>query len=352
MKILPTWSIRLCIGAVIALSIGQQAFAQKWDGPTSGPVKQAGKKVLFISQDFKNGGISAAYRGFFAATQELGWDISIEDGKSDVETIRAAFVAAIRSRQDAIVLGGFQVEGLEDAIALAKQSKIILAGWHAAAEPGPTKELFINIATKSSEVAKMAAEYAIHNGKENVGVIIFNDSRFAVANAKTKHMKEIIEQCKTCKVLSVENLPISNAKTEIPSAVVRLDKTYGKAWTHTLAINDVYFDAMNVPLVSIGRLDIKNVSAGDGSNLALSRIRGGRSQQIATVAEPTNMQGWQLADELNRAFAGNAPSGYITKPIVVTTQLLQQLGTREIDSGIPYKEAYRAIWQVNPVVKH
>jgi ribose transport system substrate-binding protein len=333
--------------AIIAMSLfmGQHVFAGEWDGPTIGPVKQTEKKVLFISQDFRNGGISTAYRGFSSAAEELGWDCSVIDGKSDLKIIRAAFIEAIRSHQNAIVLGGFQADEFEDVIALAKKEKIILAGWHAAAEPGPTKDLFINIGTASSEVARIAAEYAIQSGNGKVGAIIFNDNRFSVANAKTQRMKEIIERCRGCKVLSVENMLISDAGTAIPAAVMRLDKTYGKAWTHTLAINDVYFDAMNFPLASIGRLDIKNISAGDGSNIALNRIRGGLSQQIATVAEPTNIQGWQLADELNRAFAGAPPSGYVTKPILVTTHLLKQIGTAAIDSEIPYRKAYRTIWQ-------
>ena len=338
---------------VMTSSMGQQAFAAKiWDGPTSGPAGQAGKKVVYISQDLKNGGISANYRGFYSAAEELGWELTLINGNSDGETIRAAFAAAIRSHQDAIVLGGFQVdESLADLVDSARRSNIVLVGWHAAADPGPTKDLFINVATESAEVAKIAAEYVIQSGTGNVGVIIFNDNRFAVANAKTKRMKEIIEQCKRCRVLSVENILISNASKEIPIVVPLLNKTYGHAWTHTLAINDVYFDAMNFPLISIGRDDIQNISAGDGSNIALGRIRSGKSQQIATVAEPTGLQGWQLADELNRAFAGVPPSGYVSKPVLVTTQLLRQIGSASLDFEIPYREAYSAIWQRKSIKK-
>ena len=338
----------LLFGALVAsapCSAQQALSAKQWDGPTEGPRGQAAKKVTFISQDFKNGGISAAYRGFYVAVEELGWEVRLVDGKGDAATIRAGFAAAIASHQDAIVLGGFQIDqAFADLVDLARQSKIVLAGWHAAAEPGPTKDLFINIATSSAAVAKIAAEYAIESSKGNIGVVIFNDSRFAVANAKTGYMKAVIERCERCKVLSIEDMLISNANNEIPLAVPRLNRLHGKAWTHTLAINDVYFDAMNVPLVSIGRNDIKNISAGDGSNVALSRIKSGHSQQIATVAEPMNLQGWQLADELNRAFAGQAPSGYASKPLLITTRLLKQLNGAGIDSGIPYKAAYSAIW--------
>jgi ribose transport system substrate-binding protein len=252
---------------------------------------------------------------------------------------------AVRSHQDAIIAGGFDVNEFADVVGLAQRSKIVLAGWHAAAGPGSTKELFVNISTLPEDVAKIAADYMIATGKGHIGVVIFNDSRFAVANAKTNRMKEIVEQCQRCKVLDVENIPISSASLEIPSAVTRLDKLYGKSWTHSLAINDVYFDSMNVPLAQINRLDIRNISAGDGSSIAMGRIKSGRSQQLATVAEPTDLQGWQLADELNRAFAGAPPSGYVAAPILITTQSFNQNDPMDSDAGSPYRRAYREIWR-------
>jgi ribose transport system substrate-binding protein len=344
--ILPLTAALLCAVMEILPVTTQHAYAAtEWDGPTAGPPKQHGKKVLFISQDFRNGGISAAYRGFFLAALDLGWDVSVVDGKNDAQTIRERFAAAVQSHQDAIIVGGFQADAFTDMVELARKSNIVLVGWHAAAEPGPTRELFVNVATESAEVARMAADYAIRDGNGNIGAVIFSDNRFAVANAKTRRMKEIIERCQRCKVLEVDNIPISEANRDVPLAVPRLDKKYGKAWTHTLAINDVYFDAMNIPLLAAGRQDIRNISAGDGSNIALGRIRSGDSQQIATVAEPTGVQGWQMADELNRAFAGKPPSGYVSKPILATTASLSRLGGASIDADIPYKAAYQAIWE-------
>jgi ribose transport system substrate-binding protein len=339
-------ALALCLVAALG-ALAQKAPAQKpWDGPVSGPVRQAGKKITYISQDFKNGGISANYRSFSSAARELGWELTVVNGNSDTQTIRTAFEQAIHIRQDAIVLGGFQIdESLADVAERARQAKIVLVGWHAAAEPGPARDLFVNVATESSDVARMAADYVIQSTGGDIGVIIFNDNRFDVANAKTNGMKEVIQQCKRCRLLAVENIFISNAVRDVPDAVRRLNKTWGRAWTHTLAINDVYFDAMNVPLATIGREDIRNVAAGDGSNNALGRIKSGLSQQIATVAEPTGLQGWQLADELNRAFAGSPASGYVSKPILVTTQFLAHVGNAGIDEEIPYKQAYTAIWQ-------
>ncbi len=324
--------------------VGAQA-GETWNGPTTGPKSQTGKRITFISQDFKNGGITAAYRGFFTASQALGWSVQVIDGKNDGAVISLALAEAIRTQQHAIVVGGFDASQYAEALASARSKHIVVAGWHAAGEPGPTKDLFVNISSASIDVATIAADYTIHSEPGKIGVVIFNDERFAVANAKTLAIKKIIDACVRCTVLAVENISISKVRTLIPEIVPKLNHAYGKAWTHTLAINDVYFDAINVPLVMIKRSDIRNISAGDGSSVALSRIRSNASQQVATVAEASQLQGWQLADELNRAFAGQAPSGYVSKPILVTGKRLQDLHGAEIDSDIPYKRAYLKIWK-------
>jgi ribose transport system substrate-binding protein len=316
----------------------------QWDGPRSGPPMQSGKKIVFLAYDLQNGGVTSLFRNFENATRQLGWQIRLLDGGGQQEKLRARFAEAISERPDAIVLGGFQVDAdLSNLCAQARRSNIVLIGWHASASPGPTTELFDNIASSSDEVAFVAANFVIQNTTGDVGVVIINDGRFAVANAKLRHMQDVLSRCKRCQVLSVEDVPISDARNKIPALVRSLNERYGKRWTHTLAINDIYFDEMNFPLMAAGRSDIQNISAGDGSNKAIARIRGGKSQQAATVAEPLGVQGWQLADELNRAFAGRPPSNYVSKPVLLTTESLRFFeGGGEGERS--YRDTYSAIW--------
>lgn len=320
-----------------------QSYSQ-WDGPIIGPIAQSKKKVMFISTDFRNSGVSAVYRGFYMAAIKLNWDVLLIDGNENENTIRLAFLEAIKLHQDAIILGGFGVGKYLEVATQAKHSGIFLAGWHAAEKPGSTNELFVNISTEPADVAKIAVEYAISKGNHEAGFVIFNDSRYAIANEKIKYLKDELKKCNHCKLLSIEDIPISDARDRMYDVVKKTNQMFDKKWTHTLAINDVYFDSMNFPLLWIKRPDIVNVSAGDGSRTAIARVISGRSQQIGTVAEPTNLQGWQLADELNRAFSGNPPSGYVSKPILVTASQSRLSSIDEIDSDIPYKAHYKAMW--------
>ena len=315
-----------------------------------GPAAQSAKTVVFIASDFRNGGVMGVFRGFEEASKKLGWQISVEDGQGQKAAQAALLSRAVTARPHGIVFGGFEPDDFVEQVAAAKQNRIVMLGWHAAKDPGPTKDLFVNVSTSPVEVAKIAAEFVIQDArasKRQVGVVIFNDKQYAVANAKTESMKKTIQACtgyKGCKVLSVENVLISNAAAEIPVVVAALAAHHGDAWTYTLAINDVYFDEINYPLLQARRIDIRNVSAGDGSAKALVRIGAGISQQVGTVAEPLKMQGYQLADELNRAFAGVPPSGFQSKPILVTTELLKATGSRGIEANLGFEAAYSSIW--------
>ena len=241
---------------------GLLALASAWgwaqaafEAPPPGPVAQPAKTVVFIASDFRNGGAMGVYRGFEEATRKLGWQVRLEDGQGQRTTQAQALTQAVAARPHGIVFGGFDPDDFAPQVAGAKQNKIVLVGWHAAKDPGPTKDLFANVSTLPVDVAKMAADFVIQDAiarQQPVGVIIFNDNQYAVANAKTEAMKKTLQACpgyQGCRVLAVENVFISQAATDMPEVVPKLVTAHGAAWTYTLAINDVYFDEINYPLL-------------------------------------------------------------------------------------------------------
>jgi ribose transport system substrate-binding protein len=182
-----------------------------------------------------------------------------------------------------------------------------VVGWHSAAVPGPIAKygLFTNITTDPMEVAKAAGSYAVADSDGKAGAIIFTDSAYAIAIAKSNEMAAVIKACKTCAVLSVEDTPLADAANRMPQLTTSLLQRYGAKWTYALSVNDLTFDFMAPSLQSAGiagSAPPHAISAGDGSEPAFQRIRSGE-YQVATVAEPLHLHGWQEVDELNRAFA-------------------------------------------------
>ncbi|AUH50823.1 hypothetical protein CXB49_08390 [Chromobacterium sp. ATCC 53434] len=319
-------------------------------GPSAGPTAQSGRHVLLIAYDLRNGGISKTTRSFLNAAGRLRWQVKVADAKSSNDAVREQLLLQASAKDVAgVALIGADSAGYHLELAMLKQMGKIAVGWHAGGNPGPNAELFANVTTDPLAVAQTAVDYAIGSSAGAVGAVILTDSHFAIAMRKAAAMKAALAGCKRCKVLAVEDVDLSKTAQLIPALVPQLARRYGRGWTHTLAINDLYFDNSNFPLHQAGRSDIVNISAGDGSNSAMNRIREGISQQKATVAEPCNQQGWQLADELNRGFVRQPPSGFVSRPILVTQdKLLAHPRDGDVEDDQAYRQAYLDIWFKKP----
>ncbi len=196
------------------------------------------------------------------------------------------------------------------------------------------------------QVSDVAAKWALDDAGGKPGVVIFTDSTYQIAIDKADRMKKDIEAAGGT-VLEYIDTPIAETSTRMGPLTTSLLQKYGAKWTHSLAINDLYFDFMGPALAAAGidgKGSPKAGSAGDGSEAAFQRIRSGQFQAV-TVAEPLNLQGWQLVDELNRAVQGQTCSGYVTAPALVTEDGLKAMGTSNaFDPQNGYREAYAAIW--------
>jgi ribose transport system substrate-binding protein len=255
---------------------------------------------------------------------------------------------ALTVKPDGIVLGGFDADEQATALREAARNKVPVVGWHAGRESTGNNGLFYNVTTKAQDVADIAALYAVMESKGKAGVVIFTDSAYSVAIAKSDAMAEVIRNCKGCTLLGIEDTPLAETSKRMPGLTAALLQKYGDKWTHSLGINDLYFDFMGPTLAAAGAVGkrLVNLSGGDGSESAYARIR--KSQfQAGTVPEPLNLHGWQAVDELNRAIAGQPPSGYMTPVHLVTPQTIVFDGgpNNSFDPDNGYRQAYKKIWK-------
>ena len=185
----------------------------------------------------------------------------------------------------------------------AQNAGITVAGWHCAADSGPLAEpkVFTNVGTAAKDTAQAAAYLALAQSEGKANVVIFTDSAFTIALAKSDAMAKIIKQCKTATLLETRIQSLATATKDMPQITASLLQKYGKKWNYSLGINDLYFDGMVPGLAAAGVSpsgQIVNISAGDGSLSAYQRIQSSQYQD-ATIPEPLHLHGRQLVDELN-----------------------------------------------------
>ncbi len=323
-------------------------LAQEWDGPTTGPAAAEGKTIVVVAADLKNGGILGVSNGIEEAAAAIGWEVRVLDGAGSVQGRTAAIGQALALQPDGIIINGFDAVEQQAALEGVVTAGIPMVSWHSGPVIGCDAPggIFANVSTDAMTVSEVAAQWALADGGEGVGAIIFTDSTYQIAIDKADRIRETIEAGGGT-VLEYVDTPIAETSTRMGPLTTSLLQKYGDSWTHALAINDLYFDFMGPALASAGISSEDGPqagSAGDGSEAAFQRIRTGQYQTI-TVAEPLNLQGWQLVDELNRAVQGEACSGYVTSPALVTREGLEAMGeSNSFDPAIPYREAYTAIW--------
>jgi ribose transport system substrate-binding protein len=321
-----------------------------WDGPTTGPAAQPGKSVILVSEDQRNGGALGVSEGVAEAAKVIGWNLRILDGAGSIANRTAAFAQAIALKPDVIIADND--DGIEQKASMAKAvaSGIKVISWHATIKPGPTPDLplFTNISTDPLSVARVAAALAVVQSGGHAGVVIFTDSTEKISVLKSDAMADNIRACPGCTVLTTIDTPLADVATRIPQMTTSLLQRYGTKWTYSLAINDGFYDFM-APSLQAARLKggdhPLNIAGGDGSKAAFERIRR-NAYQIATVAEPLHLHGWQAIDEANRALAGAPPSGYVAATHLVTeTDIGSDGGAENIyDPDNGYRDAYRKIW--------
>jgi ribose transport system substrate-binding protein len=206
----------------------------------------------------------------------------------------------------------------------------------------------VNVSTDPLEVARLTAMATVAASGGRAGVVIFTDSNFEIATAKAQAMAEVIRACGGCTLLEIRDVAISRCAERMPGVTRELVERYGRRWTDGLAINDIYFDYAVPELSAAGvpESSLRLLSAGDGSAAAFLRIQA-RVFQSGTVAEPLNLHGWELVDELNRLFAHQPVTGHVAPVHLVTSENVAFDGGPRLrfDPDNGYREAYRRIWQ-------
>jgi ribose transport system substrate-binding protein len=316
-------------------------------GPLRGPPKQGQGLIVFVAADLTNGGIAGVAEGVAQAARAIGWPLRILDGQGSAQGQTAALRLALTFRPAGVILGGFDAAGQQAVLRQAHAQGTAVVGWHAAVWPGPdlSAGLFTNVTTNPAQVAVQAASYVIAHSEGTAGAVILTDPEYAIETYKADVMASTLEKCPRCSVLQVIEAPIAGAQINSAATVTALLQTYGKRLTYLLAVNGAFITGARVALFGAGVPGDQppfSVAAGDGDAAEFERIRAGE-YQLATVAEPLYLQGWQLIDELNRAWAGQPPSGYVAPPHLVTQANVPSGPVFDPPSG--YRQNYLRIWR-------
>ncbi len=320
-----------------------------WRGPTASPKPKPGKHIAYLANDAQNDATQEWAKAVKEAGEKIGWETTIIDGHGSPVGWQQGFNQAIALKVDGIVTDA-DAASLQPQIKDAISKGIVVVGIHAAGFPGPQPDLglFVNIQQDPRDIGRAQADWIILHSGGKARVVVTSHCEFAIACAKAHATEERIKQCPGCQMLEFSNTPIAEVAQRQPALVTAWVQKYGTP-LYITSVADYTAD-FQVPALRTGGVkpgDVILVSA-DGNKSAYARIRAGNQYQLVTASEPYKMQGYQAIDELNRAFNGEGPSGFVQTPYLVTPDNVDAEGGDK-DTFIPsndYEAHYLALWGV------
>ena len=320
----------------------------EWFGPESAPEPEPDKSIVYLSNDENNNASRAWGVAIAEAAERIGWEVTVIDGQATPTGWINGMNQAIALQVDGIVTS-VDAASVQEPIENAQAAGIPVVGIHSAALPGPDESLglFTNIQQDPREIGRAQADWVIADSDGTARVVVTSHNEFAIAEAKSRATEERLRECEGCEVLDYVSTPIAEVAQRQPQLVASWVQRYGTP-LYVTAVADYTLD-FQVPALRNAGVDPETVKlvGADGQESAYARIRGG-DFQVITVSEPTEMQGYQAIDEINRAIQGEAPSGFVQAPYLVTSDNVDAEGGED-NQFVPsndYKAQYLRLWGV------
>jgi len=300
-----------------AQKIVESGYKGNFDPPPSaGPAAVRGKKVWYISCGQAYAACSTAANGFAEAGKELGWEVTIQDGKATPSVAADIIRLGVAAKVDAISLFAFDCPGIKSALLQAKQENVPV---EAAAsldcndptfgkqEPLFTATLNLLGSTDAGEfyfkMGQARGYYILAKTNGHANIVSINETGQRIQQMNTEGFQNVMKPCTDCKIDKTDfNFgQVPNPATQIWKSAVLRDKD--------LNVIEYGIDAlMDLGLrPAVQQIDLKNVIVGGGegypNNFGLIR----QGIQTFSVALPLRWVGMAQADNVNRILAGQNP---------------------------------------------
>lgn len=320
--------------------------------PIKGPAVAKDAKVWAVVCSAVAAGCQAPAEALAEAGHELGWHVTIADGKFGVgDGYNVAIRQAIAAKADAIVLFGIDCAMAPGALKDAKHAGIVTVnsgGFDCPDAPVFTASLQWNEQNpdfagwlQATGAAKARWLIDATDGKANVIVQDDIDSQLPV-NIVKGFTDEMKAKCPGC---TVERMKFSGQ--DIQNGV------FAQKFSAALVANptanavvcplDTFCQTSNVVAATASAGRHITIVGGEGLAQTMEAIRGGK---IAAA------QGW------DSGWAGYATADIVNRALNTTDQVPEGLGYRTIDadhnlpkkgpytSSVDYKSAYRTLWHL------
>jgi ribose transport system substrate-binding protein len=311
-----------------------------WAGPTASPAAVKGKKITIISC-LQASDCSIDATGTAEAATAIGWEPTIVDGKGDVAVYNAALRTAVNGGADGIINIALPVPLIQDGLRFAKDKKIPVVSSANVISPDPL--LYSNNEHQWVLQGNMLADWMIAHSDGNAGVVVFRDDEFPGIKLREDGVVQELAKCTGCKLLADPNLSVMTLinQTQMAQQVQSMVARFGKDLTY-IATPYGSVDGLVAPVLkSLNREDVKVVGY-DGNKQQILLCKQGAVGAIAVTMQ--TWVGWGAVDQMNRAFAGEAPVPEHVPTYLMTGAGCTGEGRAEETVSFDFRGVYKKLW--------
>jgi len=280
-----------------------------WNGPTTGPKPQSGKRIAIVSCGQITEGCNRPTRSAVEAAKRIGWEATVFDGQGDTGKQLTGVNAAVDSKFDAILLflvDPIQVnEGVQRAI--AANIPVVTLGQPAYTDARKALSTVPDISHDWYKTGTLIADYMIWKSNGDVNALLLNNPETTVVNygqfAGTNGRLTDSATCPNCKV-TVQDFTIAMINTQpaaLAAAAVQQDPSINWVWCYDFCLANVATD-----LIARGLQGEINGAGFDCNAQNLQLIRDGQVQRVC-IADPRDWEAWAAVDTANRLIQGEPP---------------------------------------------
>lgn len=330
---------------------GQGSMAEP---PSEGPTAQSGKKVFLVNSGVQNPTGTKQVTAAQEAADELGWDLTIYDGKYDPAQYQEGIRQAVAQGADAIWLYSIDCPLAQTALDEAREAGIPVFSQEAAdcSDVDPSADPYFAGSLQFSEgtfrdwaegLGAAQAVWLLAQLGEQANVIEIAVPELVVTQAVSDGFQAKMEElCPSCPLTTVDVQiadygPVMQEK--IATALTRSPDANGIAFS----FEDIATVGGSAAVVESGRSDTLEVVGGASFAANTDLIRDDAGQDGGNVFDLT-FESWAAADMINRYFAGEEPVPTGVGIAVVDRDNGLPAPGEDWTTDIDYREAFKNVW--------
>lgn len=324
--------------------------------PTTGPKPEPGKSMWIIPCAEVNEGCATPAAGAKEAAEELGWKVTIFDGKFDPNEFSAGVNQAVAAGADAIVLVAIDCQAIQGALEHAKAAEVTVVGIYSYDCNDPlsggtgSEALFTGTVQYSGSQAEHYEEYGalradliIAETKGEAKTINITNNEFLNVAYVDKGFVEEMEKCSGCEIvdtidLTGQDFTGNTIQTKVAAAIQR----YPEANSVKVAYDGVALLGAAAAIAESGRSEELYVQGGEGfpDVVQIMVENGGIDSELGL---PARWIGWAATDTVNRLMNGDEPADSGAGFQAIDKRNADDFANG-YDGNVNYKAAYRKAW--------